>query len=297
MRHSSSLARLLCASLIVSSCGGEPEVEPAPAEAVEPVLVDFIHEVVWSPNGDRLLAAWQKGNRSRLYGVLGPDTTGSALEPGTGLPVSGGPDLAPTWSNDGLWVAFSSTRDGQPEIYRMRPDGMQVERLTDDPAEDTEPAFSPNGRSLAFISDRTDGAPRLHVMDADGSNVRVVGNGPGMGHQSPEWSPDGTRLTVQVTMEDGEYVYVANPGGGWGRVKVGTLPAWAPNGDDLYYTRNDSVLVTRTSTGSVRLVSPDGFAPRPSPDGRWLAFLRGEWPISALYVLDMETGLERLLTR
>jgi Tol biopolymer transport system component len=296
MRRSSSIARLLCVSLVVSSCGGESEVQPAPVEPEEPV-VDFIQEAVWSPNGDRLLAAWQQGGQSRLYGVLGPDTTGSALEPGTGLPVSDGPDLAPTWSKDGLWVAFSSTRDGQSEIYRMRPDGMQVERLTDDPAEDAEPAFSPDGRSLAFISDRTDGAPRLHVMDADGSNVRAVGNGPGTGHQSPEWSPDGTRLAVQVTMEDGEYVYVANHAGGWGRVKTGTMPAWAPNGDDIYYTRNDSVLVTRSSTGSLLLILPDGFAPRPSPDGRWLAFLRGEWPTSALYVLDLETGLEWRLTR
>jgi len=297
MRHSSRLARLLCASLVTSSCIGEPDVRPSLAEPEESVVVDFIQGAVWSPNGDRLMAAWQQGERFRLYGVLGPDTTGSALEPGTGLPVSDGPDLAPTWSKDGLWVAFSSTRDGQSEIYRMRPDGMQVERLTDDPSEDAEPAFSPDGRRLAFISDRGDGAPRLYVMDADGSNVQAVSNAPGTEHRSPEWSPDGTRLAVQVTMEDGEYVYVANPAGGWGRVKAGTLPSWAPNGDDIYYTRNDSVLVTRSSTGSVRLVLSDGFAPRASPDGRWLAFLKGEWPTSALYVLDLETGLERRLTR
>ena len=297
MRHLSRVAGLLCASLVVASCGGEPEVQLPPPEPEEPVVVDFIQSAVWSRNGDRLVVAWQQGERFRLYGVLGPDTTGSALEPGTGLPVSNGPDLAPTWSKDGLWVAFSSTRDGQSEIYRMRPDGMQVERLTDDPSEDAEPAFSPDGRRLAFISDRSDGVPRLHVMDADGSDVRVVSNGPGTEHRSPEWSPDGTRLAVQVTTEDGAYVYVASPAGGWGRVEAGTLPSWAPNGDEIYYTRNDSVLVTRSSTGAVRLVLPDGFAPRPSPDGRWLAFLRGEWPTSALYVLDMETGLELRLTR
>ncbi|MCH7532873.1 MAG: PD40 domain-containing protein [Gemmatimonadetes bacterium] len=285
-----------CVGLVVSGCGGESEIQPAQTEPEGPE-VDFIQEAVWSPSGDRLLAAWHQGGRYRLYGVLGPDTTGSALEPGSGLRVSDGPDLWPTWSRDGLWVAFSSSRDGQSEIYRMRPDGMQVERLTDDPAEDAHPAFSPDGRSLAFISDRTDGAPRLHIMDADGSNVRVVGSGPGTGHHAPAWSPDGTRLAVQVTMEDGEYVYLATPAGGWGRVKAGTFPAWAPNGDDIYLTRNDSLLVTRASTGSIRLVLADGFAPRPSPDGRWLAFVRGEWPISALYVLDLETGVERRLTR
>jgi len=85
----------------------------------------------------------------------------------------------------------------------MRPDGMQVERLTDDPAEDTDPSFSPNGRTIAFVSDRTDGVPRLHMMDIDGQNVRAVPNPPGERHQRPDWSPDGTRLALQVTMEDG----------------------------------------------------------------------------------------------
>jgi len=286
----------MCVGLVVSGCGPESEVQPVDTETEQPEI-DFIQEAVWSPNGDRLLAAWHQKGRYRLYGVLGPDTTGSALEPGSGLRLSAGPDLSPTWSSDGSWVAFSSTRDGQSEIYRMRPDGMQVERLTDDPAEDADPAFSPDGLSLAFISDRTDGVPRLHIMDADGSNVRAVAGGPGTEHHGPAWSPDGTRLALQVTMEDGEYVYVATPAGGWGRVKPGTLPAWAPNGDDIYLTRNDSVLVARVSSGSLRFVLADGFAARPSPNGRWLAFVRGQWPTSALYVLDLETGVEQRLTR
>ena len=286
----------IVAGLAVSACAPEADVQPAETEPEQPE-VDFIQEAVWSPGGDRLVAAWHQRGQYRLYGVLGPDTTGSALEPGSGLRLSEGPDLWPTWSRDGSWVGFSSTRSGQSEVYRMRPDGMQVERLTDDPAEDTDPAFSPDGQSLAFISDRTDGAPRLHIMNADGSNVRIVPGGPGTEHRGPEWSPDGARLVLQVTTESGEYVYVATPAGGWGRVKAGAFPAWAPNGDDVYLTRNDSVLVSRVSTGSLRLVLADGFAARPSPDGRWLAFVRGKWPTSALYVLDLETGIEQRLTR
>ena len=287
---------LMCVCLVVSGCGGESETQPAQTEP-EQLEVDFIQEAVWSPSGDPLLAAWHQGGRYRLYGVLGPDTTGSALEPGSGLRVSDGPDLWPTWSRDGLWVAFSSTHDGQSEIYRMRPDGMQVERLTDHSAEDADPAFSPDGQSLAFISDRTDGAPRLHIMERTAPTCGPSETVPGRSTMVPRGLRTGTRLAVQITMEDGEYVYLATTAGGWGRVKAGTFPAWAPNGDDIYLTRNDSLLVTRVSTGSQRLVLADGFAPRPSPDGRWLAFVRGEWPTSALYALDLETGGERRLTR
>ena len=54
----------------------------------------------------------------------------------------------------------------------MRPDGMQAENLTLDPANDRDPAYDPRGRRIAFVSDRADGALRLHVMTSEGEDVR-----------------------------------------------------------------------------------------------------------------------------
>ena len=287
----------LVLALIMAACApSEPASEPEEAAAPEPEI-DFVQEAVWAPRGDRLLATWNQGDRFRLYGVMAPDTTGAAVEASTGLRVSDGPDMSAAWAPDRVWVAFGSTRDGNGEIYRMRPDGMQEENLTNHEADDREPTYSPDGRQIAFISDRTDGVPRLHIMDADGSNVRMVGSPQGLSHHAPEWSPDGTRIALHVTMDEAAFVYVATPEGGWGRVKRGELPSWSPNSEVIYFGREGGLFAVRVQTNGLRDLEITGSAPHVSPDGRWLAYIRGEWPVSALYATDLATGEEYRLTR
>ncbi len=84
-------------------------------------------------------------------------------------------------------IAFHSDRDGNPEIYVMDADGSNVTRLTNDPADDGFPTWSPDGSRIAFFSDR-DGNPEIYVMDADGSNVTRLTNHPAL-DAVPAWSP------------------------------------------------------------------------------------------------------------
>lgn len=68
-------------------------------------------------------------------------------------------------------IAFRSNRDGNNEVYTMNADGSGQTRLTNDPSEDDAPAWSPDGKRIAFTSDR-DGSregSEIYVMDADGS--------------------------------------------------------------------------------------------------------------------------------
>jgi Tol biopolymer transport system component len=287
-----------CLALLAIACGEQPANEDAlPGAAGVAPEVDFVQEAVWSPKGDRLIATWNQGTRFRLYGISAPDPSGPVLDPGSGLRVSDGPDMWASWSPDGLWIAFGSSRDGQSEIYRMRPDGTSPERLTNDPADDREPAYSPDGSMIAFVSDRTDGAPRVHLMNADGSEVRMIGNPPGTEHHGPVWSPDGKRIALSVTVDGEDFVYLTTPNGGWGRVREGQYPSWAPNSDHIYYSHGDTVYVIATSTQVRHFLTTPGFAPRVSPDGRMLAYVKGAWPESSLYVLDQETGVEQRVTR
>jgi Tol biopolymer transport system component len=273
----------------------EPREEPPP----EPELVaDFIQEAVWSADGRRLLASWYRQDGYVLYGLLPPDTSGAVPAPSRGIPLTDG--VWASWAPDGLWVAFGTQRDGNGEVYRARPDGTGPENLTRHPAADGEPDYAPDGRRVAFTSDRESDGPRIWIMDAEGGNPRPLTDQlPESAQYGPDWSPDGRHVAFYATADDGsDTVYVAEIAGGSVRpVGTGAFPAWSADGLGLYYDRGDIIFWRPTEGGEARLVVADGFAGRPSPDGRWLAFVRGSWPNSVLFVLDLETGTETPITR
>src|SRR5258708_471538 len=77
---------------------------------------------------------------------------------------------SPAWSPDGMEIAFTSTRDGNQELYVAAADGSNVRRLTSDAGLDAHPTWSPDGRRLAFSTDRW-GDLELALIDADGSKL------------------------------------------------------------------------------------------------------------------------------
>jgi hypothetical protein len=138
---------------------------------------------------------------------------------GTGRPVTAEEVYAgqPSWSPpgrersdaaDGQRLAYVAEREGNWDIWLVSvggegASGAEPVRLTDDPAMDWAPAWSPDGTRLAFVSDRS-GSHQVYVMRADGTDVRPLTN-LGQGAESPAWSPDGFWLAV-----------VAYTGGGTG---------------------------------------------------------------------------------
>ena len=88
----------------------------------------------------------------------------------------------PSWSPDGKRIAFTSSRDGNMEIYVMDADGNNQQNLTNRPHLDWEPSWSPDGKRIAFMSNGEggleikDGNLEIYVMDADGSNQRNLTN-------------------------------------------------------------------------------------------------------------------------
>jgi len=99
------------------------------------------------------------------------------------------------WAGDGTGTvrspdqfAFVSTRQGgQQDIYLMNDDGTQVTNLTNHAGRDFSPAWSPDGRKIAFDSNR-DGNFEIYVMNADGTNQTRVTNDPST-DQQPRWRP------------------------------------------------------------------------------------------------------------
>lgn len=157
---------------------------------------------------------------------------------------------------DNRWeVAFTSERDGNPEIYVVNADGSNPRRLTDNPALDGSPAWSPGGGQIAFFSTR-DGNAEIYVMNADGSNQHRLTDNPAP-DSYPAWSPDGTRIAFVSERDGNSEVYVMNADGSDPRrltdeAAVDAYPAWSPNGREIAFVS------AREGAAEVFMMDADG---------------------------------------
>ena len=152
-------------------------------------------------------------------------------------------DSAPAWSPGGRKLAFTSTRDGNSEIYVMDADGTGIAmNLTNHPGMDQLPVFSPDGTKLAFATSR-DGNFEIYVMAADGSAAVNLTRNPA-NDAWPEFSPDGRRLAFGSTREAGVAgdidSWVMNLDGAAPPINLTDAmvtnerwPAWSPDGTRL----------------------------------------------------------------
>jgi len=163
-------------------------------------------------------------------------------------------------------IAFTSDRDGNSEIYVMNADGSGQTNLTNNPAGDFGPDWSPDGSRIAFQSGR-DGSGEIYVMNADGSGQTNLTGG-----SDPDWSPDGSRIAFVSIRDEGLEIYVMDADGSnqarFPLVQSDPVTlAWSPDGSRIAYAS--------------QLVVGTGPAPRIRPQ---------------IYVIDADGSNEVLLT-
>ncbi|MFL6592127.1 MAG: LpqB family beta-propeller domain-containing protein [Luteimonas sp.] len=107
--------------------------------------------------------------------------------------VSGGVNTFPVMSPDGRHIAYRHMiGEMNSEVFVADADGSHVRNLTNHPSFEGWPAWSPDGRRIAFAANRNS-SYQIFVMDADGGNVRLVANTEGRA-TAPKWSPDGSKI-------------------------------------------------------------------------------------------------------
>ena len=241
--------------------------------------------------------------------VMAPD--GSCL---TNLTNSWADDVAPAWSPDGRHIAFVSVRDTlsgkldleSGEIYVLDFDPLagravgEARRLTDSPAADGWPAWSPSGDQIAFHSDRS-GDFDIWVMNADGSSLVNLTNHPG-DDRYPAWSPDGTTVAF-ASDRDGSYDIWTMRADGSGLIKLTDSPArdrypiWSPDGTRLTFNTD------RDGNQEIYIMNADGSDPLNvtntpyiegladwSPDETRLVLYSERKKDKDVYILDLATG-------
>ncbi len=226
-------------------------------------------------------------------------------------------------SPDGSTIAFDLLGD----IYVLPIAGGEATAINSGHAWSMQPRFSPDGLEIAYTSDAA-GGDNIWIMQADGSNARQLSKESFRLLNNPWWSPDGTYIAARKHFTTGRslgtgeiWIYHRNGGGGVAVVerpnedhqKELGEPAYSPDGRYIYFSldstpggtfqyaqdSNAQIFEIRRhdlqtgETDSIVTGAGGAVRPTPSPDGRYLAFVRRIRAKSALFLKDLVSGEER----
>src|ERR1700688_658047 len=247
-----------------------------------------------------------------------------------GLPLKSARKIEFT-TDEGTWLSLDVSPDGKTvvfellgDIYTLPIEGGVAKLVDGGMAFDSQPKFSPDGKWIAFISDR-EGSENVWIMHPDGSGVKQVSKDPNHEFASPSWSPDGNYIFISkagfgiTTFEI--WMYHVNGGSGVQITKAKPAPTTprnergnavgvvaSPDGKYLYYAKRQGgfeynaqfplwqIARRDRKTGDEDILlqqAESSFRPVLSPDGTQLLYVTRYETETALRLRNLQTGEDR----
>ncbi len=284
-----------------------------------PYVVD--EDPLWSPDGSKIIFQSDRDGNFEIY-VMNPD--GSQPQ---NLTQHRGPDYWPDWfMPHERQIAFVSDHAGKPQIYLMPSPGAQAQEgigvndlqlLTDSRYENYYPAWSPDGRQIAYYTHLSMQSWAIMIMDADGSNPHhlTASEGETICSFGPVWSPDGGKIAFTVEpnprptceMKSTEIAVINIDGSGFNILTQNDandlVSSWTPDGAQLVFTsdrdgQNQIYVMNADGSDPRRLTELDSANSMPalSPDGRFIAFVSKRSGNDEIYLMDADGSNPRRLT-
>ena len=225
-------------------------------------------------------------------------------------------------TKEGTWVSIDISPDGKTivfdmlgDLYTMPFSGGKATRITDGMAYDVHPRFSPDGKHIAFTSDRS-GSDNAWIMNLETEETTQITKRQNEWVQSVEWSPDGDYVVVSKGRRNHKlFMYHKDGGGGFQLIKAPSglkaiEPTFSHDGRYIYFSQRNGAwnynaqlpqyqigLYDRETGRPATITSRYGsaFTPTLSPDGKWLVYGSRYEDQTGLIIRDLNSGDERWL--
>ncbi len=252
--------------------------------AIEPVTVPALLAVNPSVSRQGTRIAFEsRSSRTRLRRIAFDSTRGLAVGTPREFWSTARELLAPSLSPDGEWVVvYQAVSGGSSEdLFLIKTDGSGYRQLTDDQWTDRDPNFSPDGRTIAFYSNRG-GETQIYEVHADGGGLRQLARLDGHALYYPVYSPDGSRLVAADETGGSWTLDIGNPSASWvprhraaaGEPLGDAVTSWTRDGKQIAGDYIDKsfrrlgIFIESIESGERRRLTETGAAPIWLGDGR-----------------------------
>ena len=268
-------------------------------------VTDLGSGVTWTSDGNEIVFSRGFLTDGNLWRVA----VSSSPKPRR-IPLASEGRIFPTVSRHGNRLAYALLKYDL-NIWRLELSKQNLEpgspkRLIYSTRQEARPAYSPDGRRIAFLSDRS-GASEIWVCKSDGSNPVQLTS---CGHMDngPRWSPDGLKIALAVYDDRYQNIHVISANGGILRrlngdtAVVDKWPYWSRDGQSIYFdsvrSGMDQIWRMPATGGKAIQITPNGedrYVPQESPDGRFLYYCKNDQrssPVWSVWRLPVGGGEE-----